>query len=129
MTMLNPDTTLAEIVNLQPSLARELEARGLDYCCGGAATLQDACAEHGLVVDTAIREFTVTMTDAQPAAWSTMGMAQLVDHLEVIHHAYLWAELPRLLTGERGDPTEPVWATSAAGSASGRDDRASGSAP
>ena len=96
MTILSPDTTLADIVNLRPSLARELEARGLDYCCGGAATLETACAARDLDLDTVITDLTAATTDEQPEAWSTIGIAQLVDHLEVTHHAYLWAELPRL---------------------------------
>ena len=50
MSTLTQKLTLAEIVNANPSLARQLEARGLDYCCGGASTLEDACARNGLEV-------------------------------------------------------------------------------
>jgi iron-sulfur cluster repair protein YtfE (RIC family) len=53
-TTLNPQTTPAEIVNLHPPLARELVGRDLEYCCGGAATLSDACAANGLDVATVI---------------------------------------------------------------------------
>ncbi|MGZ4706043.1 MAG: hemerythrin domain-containing protein, partial [Acidimicrobiales bacterium] len=31
-----------------------------------------------------------------PAPWATFGPAELVDHLEATHHAYLHEELPRL---------------------------------
>jgi regulator of cell morphogenesis and NO signaling len=30
------------------------------------------------------------------ADWTRLGPTELVDHLEAVHHAYLWTELPRL---------------------------------
>lgn len=96
LTTLNPQTTLAEIVNLHPPLARELEGRRLDYCCGGAATLSDACTAKGLDVATVIDELVGAATDEPSDAWLTMSITELVDHLEATHHDYLWNELPRL---------------------------------
>ena len=40
--------TLAEAVDAFPELARELERRGLDYCCGGGRTIDEACTLVGL---------------------------------------------------------------------------------
>ncbi|MDX2381465.1 MAG: iron-sulfur cluster repair di-iron protein [Acidimicrobiia bacterium] len=96
MTGLTPNLTLAEIVNAHPSLARELEARDLDYCCGGATTVEDACATNGLDVATVLDELARAGVDEPAERWSTMGLVELVDHLEATHHAYLWSELPRL---------------------------------
>ena len=39
------ELTLGALVTSYPSLARELERRKLDYCCGGAVTLGQACRE------------------------------------------------------------------------------------
>ena len=75
---------------------RQLERRNLDYCCGGAATLEEACATNGLDVTTVLDELSDAATDEPTGTWSTMGLVQLVDHLEATHHAYLWSELPRL---------------------------------
>ncbi|MEO6651336.1 MAG: iron-sulfur cluster repair di-iron protein [Ilumatobacteraceae bacterium] len=96
MTTLTEQTTLADIVTTEPSLARELEARGLDYCCGGAATLADACGAIGLDVDTVLSELAAVEGDECPPAWATMDVGEMIDHLESTHHQYLWAELPRL---------------------------------
>ena len=100
MTELTHDVTLAEIVNRHPSLARQLEARDLDYCCGGVSTLEDACATKGLDVTAVLEELSDAVADdatgESDGAWATMGIVQLVDHLETTHHAYLWSELPRL---------------------------------
>jgi regulator of cell morphogenesis and NO signaling len=93
---IDPTTTLAEIVTAHPHLARELEQRGLDYCCGGRRSLADACEAAALDVDETARELAAREPGA-PAPWAHLGPADLVDHLEATHHAYLHAELPRLV--------------------------------
>jgi regulator of cell morphogenesis and NO signaling len=96
MTVFTAHSTLADIVTARPSLARALEARGLDYCCGGAATLHDACAAHQLDADEVLADLAAGAADESAPDWATMGVAELVDHLEGTHHEFLWAELPRL---------------------------------
>lgn len=96
MSKLTAHSSLADIVTAQPSLARVLEARGLDYCCGGGATLVEACADQQLDVDTVLAELTHGAHDEPAPDWATMDVAELVDHLEATHHRYLWTELPRL---------------------------------
>ena len=96
--MIDPMMTLSALVNAHPELAREMERRGLDYCCGGGQTLTDACASKGLDSVSTATELAAaaTATDGIIAEWSTMGARELVDHLESTHHRYLWEELPRL---------------------------------
>ncbi len=89
------DVTLGQLVEERPELARTLDRLGLDYCCGGHRSLAAACAEQGLDVDEVRRELAAVDEEAAPT-WSTMGITQLVDHIEATHHALLWAELPRL---------------------------------
>ncbi|MEO6570889.1 MAG: DUF542 domain-containing protein, partial [Ilumatobacteraceae bacterium] len=99
MTSFTPHSTLADIVTARPSLARVLEDRGLDYCCGGSVTLRDACAVNQLDADAVLADLTArdagAATETAPE-WATMGVAELVDHIESTHHQFLWAELPRL---------------------------------
>ena len=40
---IDPSITLADLVTQRPALARELERRSPDYCCGGQHTLAEAC--------------------------------------------------------------------------------------
>ena len=89
------DSTLASIVNEHPDLARELERRSLDYCCGGKRTLSDACEEVGIDPVSTAEELT-SATDRPRADWADLEPTALVDHLEATHHAYLHDELPRL---------------------------------
>jgi regulator of cell morphogenesis and NO signaling len=95
MTAITPETTLGDVITNHPSLARELERRGLDYCCGGDQTLGEACSANGLDPAVVADELAATATD-EAAPWATMGMVELVEHLEAVHHRYLWDELPRL---------------------------------
>lgn len=94
--MIDPTTKLGDLVSARPELARELERRGLDYCCGGDQTLAGACAAQRIDVVATLAELTAAVSDDGPAAWALMGVAQLTDHIETSHHRYLRDELPRL---------------------------------
>jgi regulator of cell morphogenesis and NO signaling len=93
---IDPSMTLGDIVTLHPSLAADLERRGLDYCCHGGRTLIVAAREAGLDAQTVADELSAAQVDEPPAAWASLGPAELVDHIESTHHRYLWAELPRI---------------------------------
>lgn len=93
---IDPTTTLATLVDERPDLARVLERQGLDYCCGGARSLADACAAEGLDVDHVVAQLTSVAPTGERADWVGLDAAALVDHLEATHHRYLWDELPRL---------------------------------
>ena len=88
--------TLGAIINAHPSLARDMELRGLDYCCGGGRTLAQACADLGLDTAVVITELTKVKVDGAPADWATMEVDALVDHLVTTHHRFLWDAMPRL---------------------------------
>ncbi|MEP7115862.1 MAG: DUF542 domain-containing protein, partial [Ilumatobacteraceae bacterium] len=95
MVKIDVSMTLAEAVDAFPQMAREFERRGLDYCCGGARTISDACALVGVDAQEIVAELSQATT-AEPAEWTTMPADVLVDHIEATHHRYLWDELPRV---------------------------------
>jgi regulator of cell morphogenesis and NO signaling len=96
MAKLDASTTLAEVVNAWPDLAGQLERLGLDYCCGGQRTIGDACRLVGLDPEATVEELSQQASPASPPAWTAMAPEVLVDHLELVHHRYVWEELPRL---------------------------------
>ena len=96
MVTIDVTTTLAEAVDAFPQLARELERRGLDYCCGGRRTLGEACDLIGLDPETTVAELSAAGATPGSAVWTTMTADVLVDHIEATHHRYLWDELPRV---------------------------------
>jgi regulator of cell morphogenesis and NO signaling len=96
MQTIRSDQTLGTLVTTFPELAREFERRRLDYCCGGQASLADACRDAGLDVGEVIGELEQVAVSAAPADWASLDAVALVDHVEGTHHRYLWDEMPRL---------------------------------
>src|SRR5680860_178065 len=89
--------TLGELVTENPHLARVFDGIGLDYCCGGGRSLDEACAAAGLDPDVLQLSAASTGTDDLTASdWVSLDLSELTMHLEATHHAYLHRELPRL---------------------------------
>lgn len=96
-----PETTIGAIVAAQPGLARLFEHLGIDYCCKGKQSLQEACANRGLDLGTTsvLLQSASEALAATPVEFNAAGMTltQLADHIENTHHAYTKTELPRLV--------------------------------
>lgn len=97
--MNTPSTTLGALVATRPEWATVLESLGLDYCCGGHRTLQDAAHARGLdgasILKTleALPRQGLSSGAPNPAALPTPA---LVDHIVAVHHSFVRRELPRL---------------------------------
>jgi regulator of cell morphogenesis and NO signaling len=96
------DSTLAELVVARPQAAAVLERLRLDYCCGGAATLADACADRGLDTDT-VAALLDALPDGSPEGdglaahdVARASIAELCDHIVVAHHGPLRPKLDRI---------------------------------
>jgi regulator of cell morphogenesis and NO signaling len=88
--------TLGELVTERPYLAKTFDHLGLDYCCGGGQSLQDACDAAGLDVDELQLPAPPGADDPASPDWAALDLADLASHIESTHHAYLHRELPRL---------------------------------
>jgi regulator of cell morphogenesis and NO signaling len=87
---------LGDIVAANPGAARVLDRFGLDFCCHGGDSLDDACAHAGVDpadVRAALRELPV----APPTSWTDLDAPALADHIVVTHHRYLQEELPAVV--------------------------------
>lgn len=88
------DTRLGDLVVANPAAARVFERFGIDYCCRGDRTLDEACerasVDPGAVADA------LASASAPPADWSTLDAPALADHIVATHHRYLHEELPLL---------------------------------
>ena len=91
--------TVGDMVARQPALARVFEQAGVDYCCGGRKTLDEACREKGIDP----QSFLATLEESASASGeeplvdaAVMTLTELADHIVQTHHAYLRSELPRL---------------------------------
>lgn len=80
----------------KPASARVFETFGIDYCCGGAQTLAEACkaANHSIEEVTAALE---TCDVASPEKdWRSASLTELAQHIVDTHHAFTQAEITRL---------------------------------
>lgn len=91
-------TTLGELVTEDPRRARVLERFGLDYCCHGQRSLVDAAREDGLDPAEVAAALELPSVEAGEPTGGLLPRenAALAHDIVDTHHAYLWAEMPRL---------------------------------
>lgn len=92
-------TSVGELVAQLPSLACELEQYGIDYCCGGKVSLEDACRIKGLNVEEVLEKLLATESKQLPSDspdWTTVSLKDLVDHIISAYHEPLRQQLTRV---------------------------------
>ncbi len=94
---MDPFSTLADLVIERPGRAKVLDRLGLDYCCRGRRTLDEACRGSGLDAKRVLAEI-IAGDDEPDAEPSGVGesLAALCDSIERTHHAFLREALPRV---------------------------------
>ena len=92
--------TVREIAIEHPTSVRVFESLGIDYCCGGKRSLQDACERAGVPVERALVLLTAVKEDspADAANWRGATAQELIHHIVGQHHSYVRSETPRLMT-------------------------------
>ena len=94
--------TLADVAALSLNAVRTLENHGLDYCCGGKQSFDEACLAKGLDPDSVLKEIEGADASGGPVKdWQTAPLGELVRHIVSTHHEYLKLELPAI--GSRMD--------------------------
>jgi len=92
--------TLGEIVKKDVRKAETFKRLGLDFCCGGKKSLEDACKEKGLDVLQVKQELertASTLTSAPQHDFDAWSLSFLADYIVNVHHAYVKQNLPVLL--------------------------------
>jgi len=92
--------TVGTIVARDSRTATVFSRHGIDFCCGGQQTLQQACASKRLDVSAVIEELQESQTAGTADSIDVTGWSadELVDWIITRHHAYVRAEIP-LITG------------------------------
>jgi regulator of cell morphogenesis and NO signaling len=101
MTSIDLQETVGGLVARRPSLSRVFEQAGIDYCCGGKKSLEQACREKHVDPQELLRTLQLAATESEsPSDFNalTASLTELADHIEQTHHRYLRNELPRLDT-------------------------------
>ncbi len=94
------EKTVRELALENPAATRVFEKLGLDYCCGGNKSLEEACRAANLSMDAVIDSLEMAdhSTRAMQAdhTWQTGPMADLISHIKTTHHKYTRDEMARL---------------------------------
>ncbi|MDP4208530.1 MAG: iron-sulfur cluster repair di-iron protein [Bacteroidota bacterium] len=93
------DLSLGEIVANDFRTALVFKNVGIDFCCGGKKSLQEACDEKGLKIDEIANE--LLELQVQPANssqnFNSWDLGFLADYIVNTHHKYVLKNLPELV--------------------------------
>jgi regulator of cell morphogenesis and NO signaling len=92
------ETRVNEIALSHPEARRVLEAAGVDYCCGGGKSLQDACLHAGVTADEILKRLGQNSELAGPGdtEWISAPLMELTRHIRERHHQYVRDSIPRV---------------------------------
>ncbi|MGH9453348.1 MAG: iron-sulfur cluster repair di-iron protein [Terriglobia bacterium] len=91
-----------DVVAEFPLAAQIFERTGIDYCCGGEKSLQDACNSAHVKVEEILQSIENAGASAspqnQPTDWNQVPLSILIQYIVEKHHAYCRNEQERLGT-------------------------------
>ncbi|MBQ5925033.1 MAG: DUF542 domain-containing protein, partial [Alistipes sp.] len=94
--------TVGSIVNDNFATARVFKYFGIDFCCGGSATLEDACRAAGADVEKVIAALEAgDVADGGAIPFDRWPTDLLIDYVLKIHHRGIRAKGPGLLNDIR----------------------------
>jgi regulator of cell morphogenesis and NO signaling len=92
--------TVRELALEYPNATRVFEKLGIDYCCGGNKSLEEACAFANLSVPEVLESLAATgatrTSNQEDRNWQEAPLADLVAYIYDKHHKYTREEIERL---------------------------------
>ncbi len=89
------DSHVSAVATEMPATIRILQEHGIDFCCGGKRTLDEACAQRGVnvsdVVDALAALDAVSGSDVPNEAWAA---DELTRYIVRKHHEYVRTQIP-----------------------------------
>jgi regulator of cell morphogenesis and NO signaling len=89
---------VGEIAAANPRAKKVLEDAGVDYCCGGGKTLDDACMHSNVSPEEILKRLQLNTKQAGPdeANWASASLSELTKHIQEKHHRYVRNVIPRV---------------------------------
>jgi regulator of cell morphogenesis and NO signaling len=92
--------TVRELALEFPNATRVFEKLGIDYCCGGNRSLEEACAAANLPVEEILDSLEmaepVSQAGRKEGNWQVEPLADVIAHINSTHHKYTREEIARL---------------------------------
>lgn len=94
----NTKTKVSDIALSNPGARRILEDAGIDYCCGGGKSLEQACLKATVPEAEILRRLRQNKERAASgeSKWTSAPLAELTAHIKERHHQYVRDAIPRL---------------------------------
>lgn len=85
------ETKVKDIALFNPAARRILEDAGLDYCCGGGKSLDEACLHADVSPDEILNRLRENNRHTTPEDqnWTAMSLSDLTRHIREKHHQYV----------------------------------------
>jgi len=95
---LNDNTKVNEVALSSPGARHILENAGIDYCCGGGKSLQDACLHANVATEEILGQLRRNSERVGPGEtqWTSAPLDELTKHIRECHHQYVRDAIPRL---------------------------------
>lgn len=92
------NATLADLATAYPAASRVFHRLGLDYCCGGRRTVEEACRARNLDTGAVLEEIQSAPSGPEAEApWTDRPQADLIAFIVERYHAALRREIPELI--------------------------------
>jgi regulator of cell morphogenesis and NO signaling len=92
--------TVRELALENPAATRVFEKLGIDYCCGGNQSLEQACRAANLPMDQVLDSLEMAEPATRAAQtdrdWQKEPLSDLIAHISSTHHTYTRTEIARL---------------------------------
>ena len=99
-TSVTTEKTVRELALENPAATRVFEKLGIDYCCGGNTSLDEACRAANLNTKQVLDSLETAEQSARAVQeehnWQTEALADLIAHIKNTHHKYTREEIARL---------------------------------
>ena len=97
---MNPsgETSVKDIALSNSGARHILEDAGIDYCCGGGKSLQEACSKANVPAEQLLWRLSQNSQESLPEElqWTSAPLADLTKHIRERHHQYVRDSIPRL---------------------------------
>ncbi|QIA07553.1 iron-sulfur cluster repair di-iron protein [Draconibacterium halophilum] len=92
------ELTVGQIVKENYKTAQIFDRNNIDFCCGGGISLEKACEQANVNIDSLLPELeaTVQANDPDSRYIDAMELNELCDYIEKRHHSYVRETIPFL---------------------------------
>jgi regulator of cell morphogenesis and NO signaling len=92
------DKKIGELVTDNYKFADVFKLHGIDFCCGGGISVQEACKKQGLDYNLVVSELNkIGEPEEIENDFRHWEIDEMIDHIVKIHHSYVKTSLPLLV--------------------------------